>query len=197
MIDTLPHFILASGSPRRKELLKAAGLSFDVIRIDIDETYPVDLSPTETVDYLAKKKLNACQEFLTEKMVITADTLVFKDELILGKPANKPEAVEMLEQLSGNAHTVRTSVCLGYQKNFHQFNVSTKVFFNNLESSEIEYYVDNFKPYDKAGAYGIQEWIGHVGISKIEGSYTNVVGMPVYETYYAVKKCMTEWLIQS
>ena len=193
MFKSIPHFILASGSPRRKELLEEAGLSFDVIHLDFDETHPENLSPTETVNFLARKKLNACTEFLSENLVVTADTLVFKDNLVLAKPANRSEAIEMLERLSGTDHIVITSVCIGYHDQLHQFNVSTKVFFNELEMKEIEYYVDHYKPFDKAGGYGIQEWIGHIGISHIEGSYTNVVGMPVNETFSALKEVTFKW----
>lgn len=193
MIKSIKPFILASTSPRRKLLLESADLDFEILKLDIDESYPEGLSPMETVDYLTRKKLDECTKWLQKKMVLTADTLVFKDEHILSKPGDREHAIEMLNKLSGTDHIVITSVCIGYKEQVHQFNVTTNVFFNVLKQSEIEYYVDNYKPFDKAGSYGIQEWIGHVGICRINGSYTNVVGLPVHETYQALLECNIKW----
>ncbi|MEN8250403.1 MAG: Maf family protein, partial [Bacteroidota bacterium] len=148
MFKPIQPFILASASPRRKELLEEAGLDFEVIKLNIDESHPDGLSPLETVDFLAKKKLSRCSKWLKERLVITADTLVFKGDHILGKPGDRQHAIEMLNQLSGSDHIVTTSVCIGYKKHIHQFNVSTKVTFTNLSQLEIEYYVDSYKPYD-------------------------------------------------
>lgn len=194
MMNSTPPFILASSSPRRRGLLRDAGFNFDVIAIDFDETHPVGLSPIEIVEFLAHKKLASCNEWLAKFLVVTADTLVFKDNTILGKPIDRPHAIEMLNDLSNSEHIVATSVCLGYQKQLHQFTVTTTVYFAPLSNDEIEYYVDHYMPFDKAGSYGIQEWIGQIGIKKIAGSYTNVVGLPMYETYHAIVDLSNKWL---
>lgn len=190
-----PSFILASGSPRRKELLEAAGFSFEIAKVDVDETINSELQPLEVVDELARKKLEACQELLNDNLVLTADTLVFKGNDILGKPLDRNDAVRMLRLLSASEHNVTTSVCLGYEDKVHQFNVTTVVGFNELDDKMIDYYLDNYEPYDKAGSYGIQEWLGQVAIARIEGSYTNVVGLPVAETYEAILDVYKRWNI--
>ena len=194
-MNSTPPFILASGSPRRRELLHDAGFNFDVIAVDIDETPPDGLDPLETVNHLARKKLLACEEWLAKFMVVTADTLVFKESTILGKPHDRPHAIEMLINLSDSKHKVTTSVCLGYQNHVHQFNVTTIVYFAPLSKYEIAYYVDHYMPFDKAGSYGIQEWVGQIGIKKIDGSYTNVVGLPMHETYHAIVNFGIKWLL--
>ena len=194
MMNSTPPFILASSSPRRRALLRDAGFNFDVIAIDVDETHPAGLSPIEIVEFLAHKKLAASNEWLAKFLVLTADTLVFKEDTIFGKPNDRPHAIEMLRALSNGEHKVATSVCLGYQNQVHQFTVTTKVDFAQLSSDEIEYYVDHYLPFDKAGSYGIQEWIGLVGIKKIDGSYTNVVGLPMHETFHAVVALSKKWL---
>lgn len=188
-------FILASGSPRRKELLEQAGLSFDIHRVDVDETINPALKPIEVVDELAFKKLEACETLLANNLVITADTLVFKENEILGKPINRDDAIRMLGLLSAADHNVTTSVCLGYKEKVHQFNITTVVHFNALSDEVITYYIDNYEPYDKAGSYGIQEWIGLMAIDRIEGSYTNVVGLPVAETCRAIIHVNQQWNI--
>jgi len=193
-MNSTPPFILASSSPRRRALLQDAGFNFTVNTIDVDESYPKGLTPVAVVDFLAHKKLMACEAWLTKKLVVTADTLVFMEDTILGKPKDRMQAIEMLNQLSNRKHSVTTSVCLGFQKHIHQFNVTTQVYFATLTKDEIINYVDQFKPYDKAGSYGIQEWIGQIGIIKIEGSYTNVVGMPMHETYRAIVEFGNRWL---
>ena len=194
MMNSTPPFILASSSPRRRGLLRDAGFIFDVIGIDVDETHPEGLSPIETVEFVALKKLAAGNEWLAKFLVITADTLVFKDGTIYGKPNDRPHAIEMLNNLSNSRHTVATSVCLGYKDQVHQLTVSTHVDFALLSKDEIEYYVDHYIPFDKAGSYGIQEWIGQIGIKKIDGSYTNVVGLPMHETYHAIIDFSNKWL---
>ena len=194
MMNSTPPFILASSSPRRRGLLRDAGFNFDVIAIDVDETFPDGLSPMEIVEFLAHKKLAACNEWLAKFVVVTADTLVFKEDTIFGKPNDRPHAIEMLTALSNSEHIVATSVCLGYQNQVHQFTVTTIVDFARLSSDEIEYYVDHYMPFDKAGSYGIQEWVGQIGIKKINGSYTNVVGLPMHETYHAIVELSKKWL---
>ena len=194
MMNSTPPFILASSSPRRRELLHDAGFNFDVIAIDVDETHPNNLSPTAVVEYLALKKLGASKEWLAKFLVVTADTLVFKGNTILGKPNDRPHAIEMLKTLSDSEHQVATSVCIGYHDKVDQFTVNTIVDFAALSEDQIEYYVDHYLPFDKAGSYGIQEWIGEIGIRKINGSYTNVVGLPMHETYHSIVRLSKDWL---
>jgi septum formation protein len=196
ILKAIPPFILGSGSPRRRELLRDAGFNFDIIKVDVDETIPEKLTPIEAVDYLSMKKLVACKEYCKENLVLTADTLVFLEDKILGKPNNRDEAISMLELLSGKTHQVITSVCLGYQENQFQYNVSTAVTFAILDRNIISYYIDHYQPFDKAGSYGIQEWIGEIGIPRIEGSFTNVVGLPMHETYHAIVKYSKQWITE-
>ncbi|TAD99602.1 MAG: septum formation protein Maf [Bacteroidetes bacterium] len=178
------RFILASQSPRRQELLKKMGVDFEIKVKSIDETPPKNLRATEVATYLAEKK---AQEFLkeieTDQIVICADTTVVFEMKILDKPKNEQQAIQILQTLSGNWHEVITGVCvLSAQKKLIRKDI-TKVFFKKLSLSEIEFYVQNFSPYDKAGGYGIQEWIGMIGIEKIEGSYFNVMGLPTHLLY--------------
>ena len=180
----LQPVILASGSPRRKELLSSAGISFKVVVKEIDESYPDTLHADEVAQYLAQKKSAAYDEEVQNgNHVITADTVVCIEDSILNKPKNAQEAEEMLLLLSGKAHRVITGVCLRGPGFTECFQSVTTVIFKKLSLSEIRYYIENFKPFDKAGAYGIQEWIGLTGIEKIDGSYFNVVGLPVKELY--------------
>ena len=180
-------FILASKSPRRIELMQQLGLQFTVQLVgEIDEEYPPELLGKEIPLFLARLKANSFLKVVTipdNTIVITADTIVWVDGFALGKPSCRQEAVEMLEKLSGKKHYVYSGVCLTTNDKQRAFFDETKVFFKNLSSEEINFYVDNYQPYDKAGAYGIQEWIGLVGIEKIEGSYFNVVGMPIQKLY--------------
>lgn len=194
MLRSSEPFVLASSSPRRSELLHDAGFNFDVVKVDIDENYPEGLTPIQVVDHIALEKLKASSAWLANYMVVTADTLVFKEDVILGKPNDREQAIAMLQTLSNRDHTVTTSVCIGYKKNVHQFHVSTRVYFAPLTQDEIEYYVDHYLPFDKAGSYGIQEWIGQIGIKKIEGSYTNVMGLPMHETFHAIVEMSKKWL---
>ena len=180
----LQPVILASGSPRRKELLASTGIRFDVIVREVDETYPDTLPPNEVALFLAQKKSSAyVAEVNSGNIVITADTVVSIEDRILNKPRDVKEATEMLQLLSGKAHRVITGVCLRGRDFTECFQVITVVVFRTLALSEIRYYIENFRPFDKAGAYGIQEWIGLTGIEKIDGSYFNVVGLPVKEVY--------------
>ena len=177
--------VLASGSPRRKQLLEEMGISFRVETKPVDEIIPPDKTPEEIAVYLSQLKAAAFEKsyFSSNRIIITADTIVTLGNQILGKPSGRNEAIEMLQQLSGKSHEVITGVTIKSAKNETSFFVSTKVFFKSLLMDEIEYYVDHYKPFDKAGAYGIQEWIGHAAIEKIEGSYFNVVGLPTHRLY--------------
>jgi len=180
--------ILASQSPRRAQLLQQAGLQFTVSTAggETDELYPPELQREAVAMFLAHKKAEAFLRAVAipdEAVVVTADTVVWIKNRTLEKPANRQEAIEMLEMLSDNVHHVYTGVCLTTNNKQRCFFDESKVFFRKLSRDEIEYYVDHYKPYDKAGAYGIQEWIGCVGIERIEGSYHNIVGLPVAKLY--------------
>lgn len=177
----MKSIILASQSPRRKELLSLLDLEFKVEVKSIDEVFPKDLKTSEVAEYLAMLKASAFTTIEDKQVIITADTVVVLDDTILGKPNNIVEASKMLRSLSNRNHEVITGVCLKSAKKVISFSSSTKVYFKNLSNAEIDYYIENYKPYDKAGSYGIQEWIGAIGITKIEGSYFNVVGLPIQE----------------
>ena len=192
MLDNLNKYqiILASGSPRRRELLEGLGLPFTVKCIDgIDESYPESLPAEETALFIAKKKSEAYKG-LTDSghLIITADTVVVCNDMVMGKPFNKNEAKKMLNMLSGKTHQVITGVTLATKEKTVSFSVSTDVRFTTLDKKEIEYYVDKYRPLDKAGAYGIQEWIGYVGVEYISGSYYNVMGLPIQRLYQELKK---------
>ena len=182
--------MLASSSPRRKQLLEEMGLGFRVDSKGVDEAVPTGLSPTQSAEYLSLLKANAFPEsdFKQNTLIITADTIVTIDDEILGKPVDKQDAVQILKKLSGRSHQVITGVTIKSMKKTVTFSVSTEVHFNSLLENEINYYIDNFKPYDKAGAYGIQEWIGHVAIEWIKGSYFNVMGLPTHRLYIELLK---------
>lgn len=188
------HLILASASPRRISLLKELNLTFDVLPLDVDEVYPPYLSDHEVARYLANLKADAFPaEKLTKKTIlITADTIVFLNDEVLGKPDDREHAIEMLRTLSGKMHKVITGVCLRSKNKSIIFSNETDVYFCNLSEDEIIWYVDQFKPFDKAGSYGIQEWIGYIGIEKIEGSYFNVMGLPVQQLYSELGKFISE-----
>lgn len=175
------RLLLASKSPRRRELMKAAGLKFDVVERNFDESYPGSLKGREIAEYLATAKAMQMTEEYTGSgtVIITADTIVWCNGEVLPKPANYGDAFRILKTISGKTHEVITGICLAKHGKHHTFSETTKVSFDILTDEEIHYYIVNHKPYDKAGAYGIQEWIGLIGNSSIEGSYFNVVGMPV------------------
>lgn len=179
--------LLASNSPRRKELLASLGLKFEVKVKEVNEDFPDHLKRSEVAEYLASHKADAYQEELENEVLITADTIVCLGERILNKPANYEEAVEMLSALSGTSHEVITGVCVLIKERKAVFHDTTKVYFKKLTKFEIDYYIRNYQPFDKAGAYGIQEWIGMIGIERIEGSYFNVVGLPVQKLYTQLK----------
>ena len=175
--------ILASASPRRQFLLKEIGLEFTIDPPHIDESFPNHL-PVEIVPaYLAEKKAKALLSKIKNEIVIASDTVVILNSRILNKPANRKDAIQMLNDLSGHTHTVITAVCLLDKNKVDCFDDRTKVTFKKLSQEEIEFYVDNYKPFDKAGAYGAQDWIGMVAIKKIVGSYFTVMGLPIHKVY--------------
>ncbi len=175
--------ILASTSPRRQFLMKEAGFQFRIEKPDSDESFP-DTMPVEKVpSFLASKKATTFKDKLKDEIVIASDTVVIINNKILNKPADRKEAIAMLTELSGNTHTVITAVCLLSKEKMDLFDDRTEVTFSKLSLEEIEYYVDNFKPFDKAGAYGAQDWLGMIGIEKIDGSYFTVMGLPMHKVY--------------
>ena len=173
--------LLASGSPRRKELLSGLDIPFDIKLLpDLEESYPDDLPCSEIPEYLALKKAKSYADLIDgETLVITADTLVILDNKVYGKPQDEDDAKRMLRELSGKTHQVITGVCLFTKEKVKTFSVFSDVRFARLEEADINYYVDKYKPLDKAGAYGIQEWIGYIGVEHISGSYYNIMGLPV------------------
>ena len=177
--------VLASNSPRRRELLAGLGLPFEVrVLQDIDESYPDDLPVSEVALYIAGKKADAYRSVIQpDELIITADTVVIEGDEILGKPVDEADAIRMLHELSGRTHQVTTGVCLLTPTQERRFAVTTDVTFKTLTDEEIRYYVDHYKPFDKAGAYGIQEWIGYIGVTGLNGSYYNVMGLPVQRIY--------------
>ena len=191
MLENLSKYkiILASNSPRRQELLAGLDIDFEVKTIpDIEESYPETLKKEEIPVYIAKQKAIAYLKYLEENtLLITADTIVLLEGNVYGKPKNEREAKEMLQILSGQTHEVITGVCLTGSKKQQTFYVSSQVKFAELQEEEIDYYVEKYKPIDKAGAYGVQEWIGYVGVEKLEGSFYNVMGLPVRVLYMHLK----------
>jgi septum formation protein len=183
------EILLASQSPRRAALLKELEFPFRVVKTEhTEETYPENLSGGEIARYLAELKSEAFQAPLEQNQVLlTADTIVWHGGKELGKPSGREEAIQMIRALSGGTHQVFTGVCLRSNHARSSFFVATDVTFSRLEKEEIEHYVDHYKPFDKAGAYGIQEWIGHIAVERIEGSYFNVMGLPVQKLYSELK----------
>jgi septum formation protein len=184
------RIVLASNSPRRRELLAGLGLAFETRVLDgIDESYPENLPASEVALYIASKKADAYRAVLSsDELIITADTVVIVDNEILGKPTDEADAVRMLRLISGRTHQVTTGVCLLSAERESHFDVTTDVTFKQLSDDEIRYYVDTYKPFDKAGAYGIQEWIGYIGVTSLHGSYYNVMGLPVQRIYQELSK---------
>ena len=181
--------ILASASPRRQQLMKDAGFTFEVWLKNVEEKYPQELHWVNVPEYLSKVKASAFREELkADEVLITADTVVCIHDRILGKPADRKEAISMLQELSGNRHLVVTGVSVTTRTEQLSFSSRTDVFFKRLSNEEIEFYVDTYKPFDKAGAYGIQEWIGYIGIERIEGSFYNVMGLPIQKLYETLRK---------
>ena len=190
MLDNLEKYkvILASGSPRRRELMAGLGVNYEVrILPDVDESYPDTLQGEEIPLYIAKEKADAYIPMMQpDELIITADTIVWLDGKVLGKPRDREDALQMLRTMSGRTHEVFTGVCITTTDWQRSFTAQTEVRFATLSEDEIIYYVDNFKPMDKAGAYGVQEWIGFIGVENISGSYYNIMGLPVQKTIQGI-----------
>lgn len=180
--------ILASSSPRRQYLMKEAGFDFTVEKPDVEENFPAELPVELVAKYLAEKKAEYFRLNMKNEIIVTADTVVILKGSIMNKPADRNEAIAMLNALSGNTHHVMTGVSILSKEKEISFDDTTEVTFQSLTAEEIEYYVDQYKPYDKAGAYGAQDWIGMVAIQKIKGSYFNVMGLPIHLVYQHLHK---------
>ncbi|MDD6894335.1 MAG: Maf-like protein [Prevotellaceae bacterium] len=192
MLDNIKKYnvILASNSPRRKELLAGLGIDFKVKVIDgIDESYPPSLAAQQVAEYIAEKKAEAYRSVMDDNdLIITADTVVIVNNEILGKPTDAADAIRMLQSMAGRSHHVVTGVCITSKHVHKSFSVTTEVEFAALSDDEIDYYVERYRPFDKAGAYGIQEWIGYIGVTSLSGSYYNVMGLPVQRIYTELKR---------
>lgn len=188
--------VLCSNSPRRKELMRGLGLDFQTRVIDgIDESYDKSLPGEDIAKIISEKKAESYKATMSsDELIITADTIVYVDGEVLGKPQDRLDAIRMLKMLSGKSHDVITGVCIQTQTKCTSFSVKTKVTFAQMTDDEINFYIDNHKPYDKAGAYGIQEWIGYIGVESIEGSYFNVMGLPVQKLYSVLKNAQSLFL---
>lgn len=189
MLDNLhsKNIILASKSPRRQELLKGLDIEFTVQTRDIDESYPADMIPEDIPEFLALKKAHGFQDIIEENTIlITSDTIVILENKVLEKPKTELQAKKMIKKLSNATHIVVTGVCIKTKYETIAFSDHTVVKFMPLTDAEIEYHVQKYKPFDKAGAYGVQEWIGYIGIERLEGSYYNVMGLPVHKVYQAL-----------
>lgn len=184
------HIILASNSPRRRELLSGLGIDYEVKTLPgIEENYPDNLHGDEIPVYIAREKAEAYRPYIQkDELIITADTIVYLDGQVLGKPKDEADAARMLRLLSGRVHQVITGVCITTADTQRAFATTTDVTFDTLSEEEINYYVTNYQPLDKAGAYGVQEWIGFIGVTRLEGSYFNVMGLPVQRLYKELKK---------
>lgn len=183
------NYLLASKSPRRQQLLQSLGIEFQVVAKEVEEKYPANLLKEEIPIFLAQlKAVPFLNELKENDLLITADTIVWSNNRILGKPKDKTEAINMLSELSGNEHQVISGVCLSSNQKQILFYATSNVQFKILSNQEIEYYVSEYRPFDKAGAYGIQEWIGTIGITHIEGSFYNVMGLPIQKLYEEIQK---------
>lgn len=192
MLENISQYkiLLASNSPRRRDLLSGLGIDYQVVTLPaIDESYPSTITGEDIPLYIAKQKAQAYRDMMNQDtMLITADTIVWMDNKVYGKPTDADDARRMLHELSGRTHTVITGVAITTNDRNKSFAVSTQVTFASLTDSEIDYYVTNYKPFDKAGAYGIQEWIGYIGVTSLEGSYFNVMGLPIQRLYNELKQ---------
>lgn len=187
MIDLTKQLILASNSPRRKQLLTDAGFEFSVEVLTTDETYPETLPAGEVAAFISRQKAEMFRGLYPASLVLTADTVVVAENHILAKPADAADAFRMLKILSGKSHTVVTAVSILSENIIQTVSDEAKVYFRELEDLEISYYIEHYKPFDKAGSYGIQEWIGMTGIEKIEGSFYTIMGLPVHKVYELLK----------
>lgn len=183
--------LLASSSPRRQYLMLEAGFEFTVEKPDVEEDFPDTLPVDQVAKYLATKKAEYFRPRLQNEIIVTADTVVIINNRILNKPQHRDEAISMLEELSGKTHRVMTGVCILSKEKEESFDDTTHVTFVTLTRDEVEFYVDQYKPYDKAGGYGAQDWIGMVAIEKITGSYFNVMGLPIHKVYQHLKNLIT------
>ena len=179
--------LLGSKSPRRKDLLQGAGINFTLINIDVKEDYPNSIALEDVAEFLACKKSEGYTQNLYNKILLTADTTVLLEGEIINKPKDLNDAIVMLKKMSGKMHTVFTGVCLRTEKEKISFTDKTNVYFKDLTTEQIKYYIENFNPLDKAGAYGIQDWIGYVGVSKIDGDFFNAMGLPINRVYEALQ----------
>lgn len=188
MLENLKKYkiILGSNSPRRKELLKGLDIDFEIITNDIDEACPDGMGAAEIPIFLAEKKASS-YKLAGNNLIITADTIVLLNDRVYGKPVDRADARQMLQALAGNMHQVITGVCIKTLKKTKTFHAVTNVYFSQFTDEEIDYYLDHYKPYDKAGSYGVQDWIGYIGVERIEGSYYNVMGMPIQRLYSELK----------
>lgn len=185
---TNTHWVLGSGSPRRKELLEGIGIDFVIRTKDTEEVYPNHLMPQEVPVYLAALKAAALiPDLHPEEAVICADTVVILEDHLIGKPSDREDAIQMLTRLSGKTHEVVTGIFIGNKSQYLQDSDSTMVTFGQLTEEEIAHYVDRYRPFDKAGSYGVQEWLGYVAVEKLIGSYTNVMGLPTHLVYRMIR----------
>lgn len=175
--------LLASQSPRRQELLKGIGIDFEIIKINADESYPENLSREKITEYISKNKALSIQDLTENQIIITADTLVWFENVALGKPTDYKDAFQMIQKMSGKSHEVFTSVTIKSKEKSVTFSEATEVFFDEFTNEEVDFYIQNFQPFDKAGAYGIQNWLGYAKISRINGCYYNVMGLPLRKLY--------------
>lgn len=190
MLKYHPPLLLASKSPRRQDLLRAAGIDFKLIDVDVEEIYPDDMKVEIVPEFLARKKAEAAIPLMEpDHLILAADSVVIKDGVIFGKPTDRLHAIEMTSLLSGHHHTVITGVFICNSQKGIGFSEFTEVWIEAMSTDEIEYYIDHFLPLDKAGSYGIQDWIGWAKVSRIEGSYANVMGLPVHKVY----EVLNEW----
>lgn len=187
MINTKHPIFLASKSPRRHEILKSAGFTFEIINQDIDEKIPPNVTPESVPLCLSTAKLNSLNAKVDNKIVICADTLVFLSSGHLGKPRNRDDAKSMLNKLSNSTHKVITGVSIGTPNGLIELSDTSKVTFKKLSDWEVDFYIDNFQPFDKAGSYGIQDFLGMIGVTHIEGSFYNIMGLPIHKVYEALK----------
>lgn len=188
------NFLLGSKSPRRQHLLKELGLNHTVVNTDVEEDYPLQLRGAEIVRYLCKLKADAfnLSNYSDNTILITADTIVWLNDECIGKPSNREDAINMLGKLSGHTHKVFTGICVRTRSREHVFHAETEVSFKNLSVEEISHYVQHHRPYDKAGSYGIQDWIGYIGVTGINGCYYNVMGFPVQKFWEELQQFLAE-----